>query len=71
MIVRIGLTIGIACLIAACGHREVKAPCGPLAFASESRLLPASHPLRAFDRDAECGEARPVNGDQSSGVPRP
>ncbi len=68
MIARVLLALGLAISLTACGHREVRAPCGPLAFAAENRLVPAAHPLRAFDREADCREAKPVNPDQSFGA---
>jgi hypothetical protein len=43
--------------LAGCGHRELTAPCGPLAFAPGT---PAPAPLARLARD-ECGEPQPVN----------
>jgi hypothetical protein len=50
-----GLVLLLA--LAGCGHRELTAPCSPLAFAPE-HAPPA--PFASFTRD-ECGEPRPVN----------
>jgi hypothetical protein len=50
-----GLVLLLA--LAGCGHRELTAPCGPLAFAPET---PAPAPFASLARD-ECGEPRPVS----------
>lgn len=50
-----GLVLLLA--LAGCGHRELTAPCGPLAFAPEPAL---ATPFAAFTRD-DCGDPRPVN----------
>lgn len=49
----------IALSLAGCGHRDKKAPCGPMvmAFAETPR---APEPFASMED--KCGEAKPVNG---------
>lgn len=55
--VGLSLALALALGLAGCGHRELTAPCGPLAFAPEPR---PPEPFGAFGW-LDCGEARPVN----------
>lgn len=60
--VALGVALTLALGLAGCGHRELTAPCGPLAFAPGPR---PPEPFAALRADA-CGEARPVNAPLSA-----
>lgn len=53
----LGFALALALGLAGCGHREVTAPCGPLAFAPDPQ---PQEPFAAFGRH-DYGEPQPVN----------